>query len=150
MRTTILVSGIVGVIAASAPAAAKPGVAGLYAGSTPQGWPAFVEVAHDGRTITRAAIALERTCTSGGYVTSDTSGKVAITRTGAFSSSYGPESQDNGDGTHTDYTGSLKGRLDRRHGRISLTWRLQSVKKDAAGNAIDTCDSGAVAFTVKQ
>jgi hypothetical protein len=138
-------------LVAAAPAvAAKPHPGGTYGGMTPQDWPAIFTVAANGRSIVSAHIGLDRPCSSGNTrSTSDGYRGVRISRSGAFSTSFGPEPQQNDDGTTDEFSGSLRGRLDARHGRITGTWDLMSVTKDANGNVTDTCDSGPVKFTVR-
>jgi hypothetical protein len=139
-------------LAAAAPAhAAQPHPGGTYGGMTPQDWPAIFTVSASGRAILSAHAGLDRPCTSGNTrSTSDAYGKIKVGASGRFSTSFGPQPQQNADGTTDEYTGSLTGRLDKRRGRITATWRLQSVTKDASGNVTDSCDSGAVTFTVRQ
>jgi hypothetical protein len=136
---------------AAAPAhAARPHPGGTYGGMPPQDWPAIFTVASSGRAIVSAHIGLDRPCTSGNSrSTTDSYAKIKLSRTGAFSTSFGPEPQQNSDGTTDEFTGSLTGRLDARRGRITATWELMSVTKDTAGNVTDTCDSGPVKFTVR-
>ena len=136
---------------AAAPAhAARPHPGGTYGGMTPQDWPAIFTVAANGRSIVSAHIGLDRPCTSGNTrSTSDGYSKLKVSRSGAFSTSFGPQPQQNADGTTDEFSGSLTGRLDARHGRITGTWELMSVTKDTAGNVTDTCDSGPVKFTVR-
>lgn len=152
MRTRIWLPAIVAALGATVPAGATaPEPGGVYGGITPQNWPVIVQVARDGRSITRAAIALDRTCTSGAqYVTPNRYGRLDVSPAGAFSYTFAPVTQATGDGAHTVHTGFLKGRLDARHGRITGTWRLKSVETDAAGATTDTCDSGIVDFTANQ
>jgi hypothetical protein len=138
---------------AAAPAhAARPHLhpGGTYGGVTPQDWPAIFTVAASGRSIVSAYIGLDRPCTSGDTrSTTDRYAKLKVSRTGAFSSSFGPQPEQNADGSTDEFTGSLSGRLDARRGRITGTWELMSVTKDTAGSVTDTCDSGAVKFTVR-
>jgi hypothetical protein len=137
-------------VAAAPAAAARPHPGGTYGGMTPQDWPAIFTVAANGRSIVSAHIGLDRECTSGdSRSTTDSYAKVKISRSGTFSTSFGPEPQQNDDGTTDEFSGFLTGRLDARHGRITATWELKSDTKDAAGNVTDTCDSGPVKFSVR-
>jgi|tagenome__1003787_1003787.scaffolds.fasta_scaffold20245246_2 hypothetical protein len=153
MRITplVLAAAAAASLLAAAPAhAARAHPGGTYGGSTAQEWPVTFTVAASGRSIIRAQIALERPCMAGPTrATPDSYSDLRVSRTGAFSSSFGPDPQKHDDGTSDEFTGSLSGRLDARRQRITGTWELKTVTKDAAGNVTDTCDSGPVKFTVR-
>jgi hypothetical protein len=136
---------------AAAPAhAARPHPGGTYGGLTPQDWPVVMTVSASGRAITGANIGLDSTCTSSdGRSDTDAYQRIEVSRTGAFSVSFGPQDDPNADGTVEESSGFLKGRLDARRQRITGTWELKTLTKDAAGNVTDSCDSGAVSFTAR-
>src|SRR4051794_29110706 len=92
----------------AAPAhAARPHPGGTYGGMTPQDWPAIFTVAASGRSIVSAHIGLDRPCTSGdSRSTTDSYSKLKVSRTGAFSASFGPEPQQNADGSTDEFSGS--------------------------------------------
>ncbi len=129
--------------------AATTGV--VYGGVTAQDWPVMLQVARDGRAVTRTVTGLSLTCTSGGRVaTRDGYRRIVISLSGTFSSRFGPQTEDNGDGTKSELSGSVKGRISRARGTASGTWTLREVIRDAAGTVKDTCDSGKVKWTARQ
>jgi hypothetical protein len=136
---------------AAAPAhAARPHPGGTYGGLTPQDWPVIMTVTANGRAITGANIGLDSTCTaSDGRSDTDTYRRIEVSRSGAFSTSFGPQDDPNPDGTTEESSGFLRGHLDARRQRITGTWELKTVTKDAAGNVTDSCDSGAVQFSAR-
>jgi hypothetical protein len=151
MRFSLLLALPIAAVLAAPAHAAPLRPDGSYGGDTKQDWPVVLQVAKHGRSIRAAHIALDRTCTSGdSFVSSDTYHDVNVSRSGAFSVSFGPEPQQNDDGTVTNFSGTLKGRVDKRRGRITGTWQLVSVDSDTAGTTTDTCDSGVVSFSASQ
>jgi hypothetical protein len=132
----------------AAPAAAAPsGI--VYGGETEQDWPVVVQLAHDGKSVTKLLIALSLACNSGSpIVNKDRYDKLKLTASGRFSDSYGPVTTENGDGTTTDYHGTLAGKVAR--GKITGTSRLTGDFYDATGKLVDTCDSFKVTWTARQ
>src|SRR3954447_22814497 len=124
MRFSLLLALPIAAALAVPAQAAPPRPDGAYGGDSAQDWPVVLQVARHGRSIRAAHIALDRTCTSGdAFVTSDAYSGVTVTRSGAFSVSFGPEPWQNDDGTVTTSSGTLKGRLDKRRGRVTGTWQ---------------------------
>lgn len=69
-------------------------------------------------------------------------------RAGKFSSSFGPETTTNPDGTKTVFSGSIAGHF--KGNKAKGTWQLASIDQDAAGNTTKTYDSGKVSWSAKQ
>lgn len=126
-------------------------VGNTYGGVTSQGWPIVVDLTANRRQLVRAVIALELTCTSGDTgVSGDRYTRLAVTKSGRFSITYGPVTERNDDGTTTDYQWRLSGRLKTAKTRISGTWVWKFTNHDTTGGVTDTCDSGSVTWTAKQ
>jgi hypothetical protein len=135
-----------GVPAGSASAAAS-GV--VYGGITPQKWPVMFQVARDGRSIERAAIGFTLNCNVGGTLANyDRYNKLVLSRSGKFSSKFGPTTTNNPDGTKTVFSGSITGKIT--GSKAKGTWQLISIDHDAAGTATKTCDSGKVNWKATQ
>ncbi len=133
-------------MAAPTQAAAPSGV--VYGGETPQEWPVVVQVAKNGKSITKLVLALTLKCSSGDPVVNrDRFDKLKLSVSGRFDNSYGPVTIDNGDGTTTDYRGSVAGKVTK--GKISATSRLSGDFYDASGKLLYACDSGKVNWTAK-
>lgn len=132
----------------AAPATAAPsGV--VYGGETKQDWPIVVRLARDGKSVAKVVVALSLACNSGSpIVNKDRYDKLKLSASGRFSDSYGPVTTENGDGTTTDYRGTLEGKL--AGGRITGTSRLTGDFYDATGKLVDTCDSFKVTWTARQ
>jgi hypothetical protein len=137
-------------VPAAAPArAAAPGV--VYGGATSTGWPVVVELNKKHRKVVRAATAVRLQCTSGGAPTvSDAYAGLKISKNGRFSSSFGPETQRNDDGTTTDFQGSIAGKLNKAQTKITGTWSLTATDHDANGAVTDTCSATDVSWHAKQ
>jgi hypothetical protein len=142
---------ILGAVAAAllsaAPAAAAPsGV--VYGGETAQEWPVVVQLAKDRKSVAKLAIGLTLKCGGGTSLGNhDRYDKLKLTVSGRFEDSYGPVTTRNGDGTTTDYHGSVTGRVT--SAKVTATSRLQGDFYDASGRLTDTCDSGKVSWTAR-
>ena len=122
-----------------------------YGGVTPQGLPLVVDMTADRRHIVRAITVLDMTCTSGDtFVVTDRYPRMPVTKKGRFSFAFGPETERNPDGTTSDYSGRLTGRLNETKTKITGTWSYTVTDHDAAGAVTDTCTSGTVSWTAKQ
>jgi hypothetical protein len=131
----------------AAPASAAPSDV-VYGGVTPQGWPVVVQLSHDRRTVTKLVVALPLKCGHGApIVNRDSYAKLKLSKSGRFSDTYGPVTTDNGDGTTTDYRGSVSGTV--AASKIVASSRLSGAFYDATGTLTDTCDSGTVKWTAK-
>jgi hypothetical protein len=122
-----------------------------YGGLTSQGFPVIVEVNKTRRKIVRTIIAIRLTCTAGGFVIiPDSYGRLSVTKTGKFNSSFGPVTQRNDDGTTTDLEGSVRGAFNTLRTKVSGKWSFKGTDHDASGAVTDTCDSGSVSWSAKQ
>jgi hypothetical protein len=116
-------------------------------GVTPQGYPVVLTVRKDKRQISRATIGLRLPCTVGGTVgLPDAYRRLTVSKSGKFAASFGPETVKNDDGTSTEYSGTVSGKLTARGTKASGKWQLKLVDHDAAGAVTDTCDSGSVSW----
>jgi hypothetical protein len=144
MRKGIWLGVVVAALIAAPAGAAPSGV--VYGGETPQQWPVVVQISKDRRSVVKLVIALTLKCGNGApLVNHDRYTKLRVSASGRFSNSYGPVTTDNGDGTTTDYRGSVSGRVTRT--KITGTSRLSGAFYDSAGKLTDTCDSGTVRWT---
>ena len=134
---------------ATAKTPAPPGV--IFGGRTKQDWPVVIEVSHDLRQVVRTDVGLRLRCTSGGFTNqSDSYLKMPLSTRGSFSSSFGGQNADFGNGHKAVYSGAIKGKLNARLTSGTGTWSLKLVESDATGAVVDTCDSGVVTWKVKQ
>ena len=135
------------ILLTAAPTEAAAPTGAYYGGETPQQWPVVVQVAKSGKSVTKLVLALTLKCTSGDpIVNRDRFDKLKIAA-GRFADNYGPTTVDNGDGTTTDYRGSVTGRVTKT--RITATSRMSGDFYDATGKLLYTCDSGKVNWTAK-
>jgi hypothetical protein len=121
-----------------------------YGGVTSQDFPVVVDVNRRRSRVVRAVIAISTSCTAGGIaIFPDGYTRLAIRR-GKFSSSFGPVTQRNPDGTTTDFEGSMSGTFNSSRTKVSGTWAFKATAHDAAGAVTNTCDSGSVSWNAKQ
>jgi hypothetical protein len=141
-------------VAAAAPATApaRPAAPGVvYGGLTSTGWPVVVELDKKHRKVVRATAAIRLQCTAGGVSTlPDGYMGLKISKSGRFSSSFGPETNRNDDGTTTDFQGSITGKLNKARTKITGTWSFTATDHDAAGTVTDTCAATNVSWKAKQ
>jgi hypothetical protein len=138
-------------VGAQARSAAAPAAGVVYGGQTPQDWPIVLELNKNRTRVVRAIIGLRLTCTSGGNSrVSDGYRRMPISRKRKFSASFGPQPERNDDGTISDWEGSINGALNASRSKLSGTWQLKAIHRDAGGVVVDTCDSGRVRWTAKQ
>lgn len=147
MRRRIWLGVAAAALLAAAPAAAAPaGV--VYGGETPQDWPVVVQVARDGKSVTKLVLAISLKCGAGTpIVNRDRFDKLKLDGQGFFEDTYGPVTVENGDGTTTDYRGSVTGRVTK--GKATATSRLTGDFYDSTGKLVDSCDSGKVRWTAR-
>lgn len=155
----ILIATALGGVAATATAtagarrqaASSAAAAVVYGGVTPQAWPVVVEVSRNGRRMVRAAIGLDLHCSSGdSFGQTDSFIRVPINTRRRFSSSYGPTTTRNADGSTTDFSGTLRGAVNAARTRMSGTWEVTETFFSVGGAVTDTCKSGKVAWKAKQ
>jgi hypothetical protein len=129
--------------------AAAAGV--VYGGVTPDGFGLMVEVNKSRRKVVRMVTGLQMACTSGSTViVPDNWTDLRVSKRGKFSASFGPAVERNADGTTTDVEGTVSGKFNSSRTSVSGTWALKLTHRDAAGTALDTCDSGIVNWKAKQ
>jgi hypothetical protein len=135
----------------SAQGAARRGV--VLGGVTKDGWPVVLQMTRNVKTVRRAVMAIRTQCTSGqSFIDHDTYVKLRVGKSGRFSSSFGPETNPTppAPGITEIAQGSISGRFNKARTRVSGTWRLTFVDKNAAGATTNTCDSGMVAWHAQQ
>lgn len=132
--------------------AAKRAAAGVvYGGVTPQNWPVVIQVSRDHREVVRSAMGFRLACTlDQTEFGSDIYVHVPIHANRRFKDSYSGISDDNPDGTYYVLSGSLRGRVNRAHTKISGSSRFAYTLNDANGAVKNSCDSGVVRFKAKQ
>ena len=152
VRRVGVACGVAAVTLAVAPIAAIAAVGGtVFGGTTAQDFPVVIETSKNGRTVTKATIAIRLTCTSGSTVTlPDGYRRIPVTKKRKFSVGFGPTTQRNDDGTSTDFEGTISGTFNKARTSVSGTWTFKGTDHDAAGAVTDTCDSGSVTFKAKQ
>ena len=153
---TALAAGVALAVPLAAPAsthtASTSAVSGVVLGGlTAQNWPVMIELSKNGRRVVQAVAGLRLTCTSGAFVNvPDGYRGMAVSKSRKFSFKFGPMTERNADGTTVDFEGSISGSLNKARSKATGRWQLKVTERDAAGNVTDTCDSGAVTFSVKQ
>jgi hypothetical protein len=136
------------ILLTAAPTEAAAPSGAYYGGETSQQWPVVVQVAKNGKSVTKLVLALTLKCSSGDpIVNRDRFDKLKLTVSGKFEDNYGPTTIDNGDGTTTDYRGSVTGKVTK--GKVTATSRLSGDFYDATGKLLYSCDSGKVSWTAK-
>lgn len=137
--------------AGAGPRAARSAVAGVvYGGVTPQRWPVVVEVSRNRRQVVGANVGLDLKCTSGdSFSDTDSFIKLRINKR-RFSSTSGPITTRNPDGSTTDFADSVRGTANAAGTKMSGTWELTETFFNAGGAVTDTCKSGTVRWTAKQ
>ena len=139
-------------VLAAVPLTAVAAVGGtVFGGSTAQDFPVVIETSKNGRTVTKATIAIRLTCTSGAtIVVPDRYPKLSINKKRKFGASFGPATNRNDDGTTIDFEGTISGTFNKPRTSASGTWSFKGTERDAAGAVTDTCDSGSVTWKAKQ
>jgi hypothetical protein len=123
----------------------------VYGGETAQNLPVVVETSKNGRKVVKAIVAIRLTCTSGAVVTlGDRYVALAVSKTRKFSTSFGPVTNRNDDGTTTDFEGTISGAFNKARTKASGKWSFKATDHDASGAVTDTCDSGSVSWSAKQ
>ena len=133
------------------PAAAAAATGVVLGGTNSQGWPVVIEVSRNGKLVAKAISGLRLNCTSGSFANLfDRYGRLAIKKNRKFSFAFDPTTENNADGTTTEFVGSISGTFNRARTKASGRWQLKATERDAAGTVTDTCDSGSVSWSVKQ
>ena len=148
---TVVFTAIAVLAVASAQGAPRRGV--FLGGVTASGYPVVVQMSKNFKTIRRAVMAIRTQCTSGqSFVDHDTYVKLRVSKSGRFHASFGPDTNPTppAPGITETAQGSISGRFNKARTKISGTWRLTFVDKNAAGTVTNTCDSGAVAWHAQQ
>jgi hypothetical protein len=131
----------------------------VYGGVTASGFPVVIELSKTATKVVRATIGLELTCqVPGGDLTlPDSFTDLAISKSGRFSYSYGPEEVAGDPGTPVSKVqvfGSITGTVNKAKTRVKGTWNQKVVAYSAAdptgATVLDTCDSGVVTYSAKQ
>lgn len=123
----------------------------VYGGLTDQGWPVVIEMTKNRRRVVQAVSALHMNCTGGGIARlPDRYVNLRVNRKRKFAFSFGPVTVRNDDGTTSDFSGAIRGSLNRARSRVRGSWRLTVVDRDTTGAVVDTCDSGLVRWRAKQ
>ena len=123
----------------------------VYGGATGQDFPVVIETSKNGRKVVKARIAIRLTCTSGGsFALSDSYAGLSVNKRRRFSTSFGPVTNRNDDGTTTDVQGAISGAFNKARTKASGTWSLKATDHDTSGAVTDTCDSGNISWTAKQ
>jgi hypothetical protein len=136
------------ILLTAAPSEAAAPTGANYGGETSQQWPVVVQVAKNGKSVTKLVLALTLKCSSGDpIVNRDRFDKLKLSVSGKFEENYGPTTTDNGDGTTTDYRGSVTGKVTK--GKVTATSRMSGDFYDATGKLLYSCDSGKVSWTAK-
>ena len=116
-------------------------------GLTSNGWPVYIELAADGRSIVRAVGAIDTPCSGGGSLTvPDTWLRVPI-RHGSFRAVYRDSFTDGG--ARIDVQDTFAGKVNRARTVVSGTWRYKMVLHLPDGS-MDTCDSGVLKFRAQR
>jgi hypothetical protein len=128
------------------------GASGLvFGGRTSQGWPVVIELSRNRRQVAQAVIGIRLPCTTGRFANlPDRYVRLPVNRRRKFSSSFGPETFRNDDGTTSDFEGSISGSFNRARTRASGRWQLKITDHDNSGAVTGTCDSGSVSWSAKQ
>lgn len=143
--------GVAVAVLAVAPLAAIAAAGGtVFGGTSAQDFPVVIETSKNGRTVTKATVAIRLTCTSGAAVVIPDGYRRIPVKKRKFSFSFGPSTQRNDDGTSTDFEGTISGTFNKARTSVSGTWSFKGTDHDAAGAVTDTCDSGRVTFKAKQ
>jgi hypothetical protein len=136
----------------SSPHAQPSAAAGLvYGGQTSQGWPVVIEMRRDRRQVVRAITALHLDCTGDEFSNiPDAWLRLPVNKRRRFSSSFGPDTDRNPDGTTADFSGSISGGFNRARTKVSGTWHFHITDYDTSGAVTGNCDSGPVRWSAKQ
>lgn len=116
-------------------------------GLTSRGWPVYIELAGNGRSIVRAVGAIDAPCSKGGlYTTPDKWTRVPV-RSGRFRTTYRDSFTE--EGTRYEVADTFAGKVNRARTVVSGTWSNRIVMHEADGS-VDTCDSGPLRFKARR
>lgn len=116
-------------------------------GLTSNGWPVYIELAGNGRSIVRAVGAIDAPCTKGGSTTFDDKWARVPVRRGSFKAAYRDSFSDQG--ATIDVDDSFTGKVNRARTAITGTWRNKMVIHEPDGS-VDSCDSGVLRFKARR
>jgi hypothetical protein len=136
--------------AAKAPGAKPPGGT-VFGGVTPQSWPVVVALSQTGNRVDRVAIGLDVTCTSGdSFGTSDAFRALKLSKTGRFSTTFGPQRIDAG-GVPADVESRVIARIAPDGASVRGIWSLKiTIYEPSGATVVDTCESGLVRWRARQ
>jgi hypothetical protein len=135
--------------ATPSPVILQLGGGSVLGGLTSQELPVMIEM-RSPRRIAEAVTAIRLPCETGGFYTiADGWSDVRVSKRGRFAVEFGPEPEQQDDGTTVESEGTFSGRFNKSRTRASGTWSLKGTFRDAAGTVTDTCDSGPVDWTAK-
>jgi hypothetical protein len=119
----------------------------VLSGSTAQASPVVLELSRDGKAVKRFWFGIFADCTPDGSIAPvDVIANFPI-RHGRFGDDFSDEGPDGQGGTiHVDY--GFHGRISRR--AASGTIEVTATDRDAQGNTVATCPSGAIRWTARQ
>jgi hypothetical protein len=140
----------------SSPSPAPParaqagGTQPFLAGLSSQEQPVLLRFNADGTVLARALTTLRVTCTSGArFYLPDGFTNLDVSSLRHFHTSYDLPPQTVSATTSLAVSGSMSGQVDRTATRASGTWRVTTVERNPATNAVtDTCASGVMHFSV--
>lgn len=122
---------------------AKVGLGGL----TSNGWPVYIELAGNGRSIVRAVGAIDAPCSKGGSLTTPDKWMRVPVRRGSFKVAYRDSLTEDG---HTfEFEDTFAGKVNRARTVVSGTWSNKIVVHEPDGS-VNTCDSGALKFRARR
>jgi len=159
MQRRILGLAALSSLALGVPVAGAQGVRGVvFGGTSAQDYPVVIELSKTGRKVVRASTVLDLEC----LVPPDTTlpdrfRGLPISKAGRFALTTAPTRVPANPETGApalDVSGSIKGRVNKARTQIKGTWQLKVVAYSPAdptnATVLDSCDSGLVAYTVKQ
>ncbi len=119
----------------------------ILGGLTSNGWPVYVELAGNGRSIVRAVGAIDARCSKGGsFTTPDKWTRVPVRR-GRFRTAFRDTFTEGG--MRFEASDTFAGKVNRARTVVSGTWSNRMVIHEADGS-VDTCDSGPLRFKAKR
>ncbi len=134
---------------AAASAKAPSGLA--FGGITTQSWPVVVALNKARNSVDQLVMGLDMTCTSGDtFGTSDGYQALKLSRSGRFSTTFGPKRIDAG-GVPADVESKVIGRIAAGRASARGVWSLKITLYDPTGTTVtDTCESGLVRWSAVQ
>jgi len=119
----------------------------VLGGLTSNGWPVYVELAANGRSIIRAVGAINGPCTKGeSWTVADRWMRVPVRRR-RFRTGFRDSFTDQG--ARIEVASTFAGKVNRARTVVSGTWSNKVVIHEPDGS-VDTCDSGLLRFKAKR